>query len=42
MTTNPPPLQEPIADNQGRVTRVWLRWFESVKENINEIDGEGA
>lgn len=43
MAVNPPPIQEKTTDpNNGRFPQVWIRWFGSVQELLNDISLGGV
>lgn len=35
MLPNPAPIQAPITGNDGRVTQVWVRWFDLIRTQFN-------
>jgi hypothetical protein len=34
-----PPIQEMTTNEMGRFPQVWIRWFQSLVREINDIDG---
>ena len=43
MTADPPPIQQPVTDLRDEtITQVWIRWFDQVYENLDQILGTGV
>ena len=42
MALNPAPIQEPIAGPNGRVSQVWIRWFNMLAMQLGIVIDGGA